>query len=818
MKTPIAVVCSLAVLAGFAIIANPTSASAAASASSVPVDLAAPEQFIDGDGQPLTITSDSGQESNTRIVRGTTSDGTPFETTLYSGLPVASSDDKDAPLTGSVSVQTIVASTPSGISVAWAAQEDATAFDLELNGVSQGSSAQGNYQVGDLQPGTSYSLTLTATSPAKEINEHRFDTDTWYANEKAKLEADAGLAPAPSSSPTVEPEPGEPSSSTTEAPTTALAPAYTSTQTLSVKTQDALQVNAKSRKLAAPGSTIVDSTDLRYRTFIPWQTIADGGDDLDNNIAGLCIYGYELQETKNIDEAEQNAANETFAGDDRTFQQPTAQDDHPFRTEVAVNIDWQDTAVDVASEPGYTRVVNKQTGEERAVRRANMDGVKWADSGVNLGYVRVDVNHIANDPFCPALFSIGAISWRMTTDFYDSGLVRATGWQFTMPSHEAWVTWNGATNWTPILKSNATHLVCLLEGTGEYYFGALDDEPSATPTACIQRISTQTNRSTDKWADVNGSFGITKAGWVWGTGSAALLAPYGGGDNQCTVQDFVSPFILSGLKSPKLLSTYGSGAIVDEGNLYEWGGQYYSWQDDPNGYPVSDALTIDGWYGTMYDVNAAGDIVAKGQNPDYVNRSYSKDPYYFDDWTAFTSGQSFKAVSAYQGLVVALGTDGKVWHRVNDDSWDGLPDGHYHHYRWEPYDTGSVTFDSLSTGSRTWALSGDTLWSFTDYDSPTEEVTLSDPHDLKVALSGISVQDGRDLLVWDAGVHWADASVNTIEAPTLYGSWANSRDYIASTGDWYTYDPDTGSFTNLGTPPVKNVSVDEARTICWINE
>ncbi|WP_146244963.1 hypothetical protein [Curtobacterium sp. MCBD17_028] len=838
------------------LVAGSLSATTAAHADdlhpAVKVDIDHPGTFVDTDGNPLTVSSDSGSTDDARVVTGTTVGGDPFDETIYSGLDVTESGTP--PTSGDKSVQTIVAATPTTVSVAWKAQADADQFQLLVDGDSLGTQPTGSFVATGLTPGTSYALQMIATSPSKETQATVFDLDKWKADLNQALDADAadnGSSPSPSDTPAPTPAPTDtatpaptdtptpaPTDTATPAPTDtptpapaddfdstttgATAPAFSTTQNLSVKTPAApVTQSLRARRLAATAAVpaTVASTAVNYRTFIPWTTIADGGDASDQTIADGCIAEYnvlDLHEAPLV--ALASAAAETFKGDGRGFQQPAASDDHPYRTEAVVNVDWNDQTVDTGADTGYTRILSTDDGSVLAQRQAPITGITFAkDTDFSNGYARVLINHVANDPFCPHLKEVGSITYKAALDMYATGLTRISGWQFTMPSHEAWVSWNGATTWTNLFHSTATHLYCLLAGIYDLPIVILKgDPPSTNPTVCAQVISAQVNRSTDEWVTVAGQFGLTKSGKLWGSGNASLLGAYANGSSSCTVNDFVNPYKIHGVNDPALHAQQTGYVLNGDGSLITWTNG-----NGPETIPGTwRSFDLDG--STAVGIAGSGDIQVWGRNPDFVNRSYSADPSYIQSPTPISSGINFTQVAIDQGTIIGLDSDGNVWRRVNDP--DNPPnDGHYYHYTWQQYDTGGVKFDQVAqSAGYAWGLTGDTIWSFDDdlWDAADNDASADTTLDGITSLSmdrsigTITAHQGTLMTAWGAPEDLTDGNSGSLAAPDMAGTRVDFLDFVATDGDWYQIDENTGAWVNRGAPPTVSLSPEDASYTC----
>ncbi len=907
MPVTIAVV---TVIASALALCTPTAASAAqADATAVQVDVRDPEAFVDTNGADLIISEDSGTVSKTRVVTGHTADQVPFTETLYYGSEITSAeekpggdnddDDDDGDAASdpdpAISVQTIVATTPSTLSISWKAQSDAGQFELFVDGDTQGVQDTSSYVVTGLTPDTAYALRTTATTPSHTVEAQPFDPEAWTDAINAETEAEAAEPTAepteeptaepteeptaeptedptaeptedptaeptedptaePTEDPTAEPteeptaEPtAEPTEEPTEEPTAepgaaqAQSPEFSTSQTLSVRTPAAPATSSarklnKAARAAAP--TAVSATDFNYRTFIPWSTIGDGGDWSDQLIQHACIAQSNVR--RHADESAADAAHETFLGDNRSFQQPSVDDDHPYRTQTTVHVDWGEGHVLTDKDAGYTRILDESTGEVVATRQAATDHITFkVNSAFDEGYTHVNIKHIANDPFCPAVKQFGSISYHAYVDFYVTGLVRVAGWQYTMPSHEAWVRWNGTANWSNLFHSTATHLYCLVAGGGEVPVVIVrGGNPSEHPTWCAQPLKASVNRSTDRWADVSGSLGVTQAGKVWGSGDTSVLDGYGGFG--CTVNQLVNPFRVKGLHNPKIIGADRTEYLyTDDGDLYSWGG---SW--GLNGHDPADDASADGpqlisgkWRdfdvaggSTAIGVTEGGNIAVWGRNPDYSYSGYPEDPRYFDVPTAISSGIDFVQAAGFNWDIIGLDSDGNIWHRVDD--FDADYDGHAHHYTWVQYDVDGKKFDEIAQGnSRGWALRGDgEIYSFRDSSSdsdavPTYNTTIEGAHGLQSTGWTISAYDGDNIATWDGYGELTADSYQSFAGPGVPGKFATTSDFIAGDGDWYffqeAYNPVTdaweGNWNDIGLPPTNSLGPDEVTLSCQVN-
>jgi hypothetical protein len=833
----------------------------------VKADISAPEEFLDTSGQPLTVASDTGQETDVRTLTGSLSDGTPFSEQIYYGmrqnLQVGDTEapaSEDSPVTG-LEAQTIVARTATTISASWRSDGDGSTFEMFLDDTSLGQQDSPTFTVRGLSPSTVYSLRLNSTTPASETEVQTFDEAAFQAKVDAKLQELQGSPTGePSTDPTAEPtgepstdptaEPtGEPSTDPTAEPTgepstdptaepstpaTAVRPARTATSTLSIETLPSASA-LKARVLVAGGGTSsVDSTDFTYRTFIPWRTISEGGGASDQTVQKACLAL--ASATYQIPGAVSDTLHMTFLGDNRSFQQPQESDDHPFRTQTRIHVNWDESTSSTDKEPGYTRVLDENTGEVVAEKRADMGNVKFSRWGdLDKGYVRYNILHVANDPFCPHASVFGSITYNVNVDLYSTGLVKIYGWQYTMPSHEAWVRWNHSTTWNNLFTSNATHLYCLIGGG----FVEPTGDPSQEPTVCSQPVEAHVNRSLDRWTSVVGGptglrAGLTKTGRIWMTGYGSFVHPYALGDSSCRVNELVSPYRDREESPGKLTVAYGTGLLLGaNGALKSWGDGLVGGQP---GMIQGDSLaTVDGTYrdvvtvrDTAWAVNSDGNIATWGFNTDYEKAGWDAEnglAMYNETPTVVSSGHDFEQVVATAYSLTALDSDGHVWQR-QDANGQGTTYS-VPAWSWVRIDGGHTFTSIASSWPGVWALDSDgALW-LTDnlnYGTEFHEIPGTSGYvKLEPSDMGPMVTVGSDGSSDSWAEGWASgADAQAVTTPDTSGDVLDYYTFLASNGDLYArsteFDPDTGeakeSWIDVGVPPTKVRTPEEVSYTC----
>jgi hypothetical protein len=317
-----------------------------------------------------------------------------------------------------------------------------------------------------------------------------------------------------------------------QAPATTIgdASSYLSVHTLQLLPagESASVLKSKMKKLAATSAsgTSVESTEFQYRTFIPYDTLADSPYPGDQAIVYACLAAFHGG----------YSGDDTFIGDDRGFEAPNPDPSiRNYRTMMDYKVDWNNDTVTHNVQVGDTDVVNKQTGEIVETKHAGTGGMNFASPTLSANFASVEFNHVANDPYCPSLFKAGAISYDVNVSFYRSGLITVYGQRFTMPSHEGWVRWNDEATWTNVFEQSASQLGCLIGGS-------LSTWPFPNP--CVQNIAARLNRTTDGWSEFDGMWGATTSGKIWGSGVTTRLAPHGGGSSTC--------FALSIVEAPSL--------------------------------------------------------------------------------------------------------------------------------------------------------------------------------------------------------------------------------------------------------------------------
>ncbi|HEY4213051.1 MAG TPA: hypothetical protein VGM84_16345 [Steroidobacteraceae bacterium] len=206
------------------------------------------------------------------------------------------------------------------------------------------------------------------------------------------------------------------------------------------------------------------STEFNYRTFLPYSDLSVDPVSSDRLIVKACIAGAYAESVAGGHPYE-HPNRLTFIGDGRTFQQPTiGQED--FRTMMDVTEDWTGNTNPVLSNDVGTTEIVDPTDDDSVVdsRRASTSGMTLSGVTKSSNFVGFDLNHVANDPFCPSVNAVGAITYAVHVSMYRSGLVVVQGKRATMPAHEGWVRWNGGDTWTNMFRLDGTALVCLIAG------------------------------------------------------------------------------------------------------------------------------------------------------------------------------------------------------------------------------------------------------------------------------------------------------------------------------------------------------------------
>jgi hypothetical protein len=495
----------------------------------------------------------------------------------------------------------------------------------------------------------------------------------------------------------------------------------------------------------------VHSTEFNYRTFIPYDTLNDSPHLSDLAIADACIQLWAAANDPSL-LLPTKLPFLTFAGDNRTSQQPSDATD--FRTMMDVKVNWDNGSFSHNKLPGFTRLVNDETGEVVETKQANTDNLTFDDPVQNSNYFSVWMDHVANDPFCPSAYVIGSITYAVHLQIYRSGLTVVRGLRSTMPEHEGWVRWNNETQWSRVFDLKATELACLVAAgaaeAGNGVFGV-----PITPSYCLGAIHASSDISKDSWSGVGTNDQSTLA-WStsgdlfgWGRSDHGVLQPYA--DTNCAIND---PELVPGVDSgPTSWSEivghwndfhykyadagdFNATNISKSGLASTWGQTFGAYdyltqqsygvnnlgRTDPGDYSpgkVSDSLQFtdvaQAWEET-FAVGSDGQIYAWGQGLDDYDPDSGTDNYLFNYATPSAipkSGVTFKKVVTTAGAALALDSDGHMW-GLGSTFWAPSSTNSFDS-AWTEIDAPNATFTSiaLQQSGAAYALDSDgNLWSW----------------------------------------------------------------------------------------------------------
>lgn len=531
----------------------------------IDVELATLADIRDSTGDPVTVSSDGDNGLGNREITGVTATGDPFRVLVYQGLDP---NDED------VMTETIaVAMTPTTISTSWLAtgsEHSATLAEQTMTSTVPFVAFTG------LGSGRVYPLRLESLLPSEiETTAHFQQTAT------------GGLSLVNS------PPPGSP-------PTTATS---STSAVLSVQTL-APGPTASARNAPLSASSVA-TTELNYRTFIPWATIHEGGNDLDRFITETCIdwatqFDVNAGATSPALVTPFSPFELTFRGDNRNFRPPS--DDIDYRTSVNLTMDWSESGADRLQHEvltGYTDVVRSAVPDDVAgTRQASTDGIDvivrslpWWDPDELV----VRIHHDANDPYCPADMTFtgsGAIGYDVTIVANPDGTLQMHGSRATMPAHEVWVRWNDDP-WSPLFLGDASELACLiaypLSLTNTVAMIRLN--MTIDWVECRQRIVESIERTRETWQVMSvvtdgtvidpfrQMVGVTTGGRALSSGFISVANIEQPSNSQCNVVGwYTAPTLNASLTVEHVeVNNYGPAAafyLTDEGHLYSWG-------DDP---------------------------------------------------------------------------------------------------------------------------------------------------------------------------------------------------------------------------------------------
>lgn len=601
------------------------------------LDLDDLSNFADSNAQLVTVDSDE-TDGAERTVVGTTFAGDPVQIKVYSTASTSTDLDALADLTTSPPTQSTgqpdevdeesleptlaTAVTPTTMTFAWKAPLGADEFSVVLNGVAIESGASPEITLRGLAPDTLYDVQL--------LSDHT---------------------------------PSDPPASDQDIP-------VSSTMTLPMRTPAypiSLRGGSVSSLFDDPGA-LVTSTEINYRTFIPYEKLSDSTEFGDAEIVETCIgldWFDKIPDTTGYDF--------TFLGDNRGFAPPPASG-KDYRTMMDYRVDWVNQTDSYLPDTGITTVYNTDLDQVWETDQAPTTNMVFGFRAISPTYATVTFDHIANDPFCPSgamfggspgwnpVYDFGAITYIAKFDMFRSGLVIVTGIRAAMPAHEAYVRWNDQSSWSGLFAMDPVGLRCLAI------------TPLLTYPVCADTIGASISRSQERWKDISfdeATIGTTTAGRTWATGSNSgwIMSPFTE-DTGCTVETFVPvPPEYSGY-SRKTVAAMASEShatlLNNDGIIYTWGLPLWSGAnlghagEEPA--PVSTTQFIDFDVSedglTTFAISTSGDLYTWGLRiKDWSTPSadYNYTP------TVVATGFDLVKVQIDSGTVIALDEDGKLW-------------------------------------------------------------------------------------------------------------------------------------------------------------
>jgi hypothetical protein len=479
------------------------------------------------------------------------------------------------------------------------------------------------------------------------------------------------------------------------------------------------RAHAKAMKQVATEATDVSdvrSTEFQYRTFIPYYTTDDSPFPADQLFAKAC----ELYNGYNP------AGPYTFAGDNRSFQQPDADPSvHDYRTMMDWKVDWDHNDSSHDKQVGETKLLDTSTGEVLKSGHADTARMTFDSPVQNSDFAAVKFNHVAHDPLCPSLGTAGTVAYDVDVSFYRSGMVTVYGQRFTAPAHEGWVRWNGEANWTNVFEAKTASLACLAGGALPVLFNP-----------CVENIASRVNRTTDSWKSFDGSWGTTAAGKIWGTGNTSRLAPHGDGSSTCYASGIVrAPSLPNGARVTRLQITdlalpnrtdQWATALGSDGHIYTWGnGQAKELGRTPSASDEIIPTAVDSRTYVDFSVNGQntfavtddGDVYTWGSQFPDPHTSTSPAPIVTPTLSLASENIQHVAVGSYDA--VALNASGHLYQFGQSAPSDDNP---YGYQPWHSVPVAGKTFSdiaanggeidddyALDTGGHLWAWNGNTV-------------------------------------------------------------------------------------------------------------
>jgi hypothetical protein len=432
--------------------------------ASLILDINALDRIADTSGELVKIISDERNEA-IRTIEGTLASGIPFKVSVYyavqgtgprladlMNLKRAALDPK-APAPHDVLLEpgtpvdlapyVAIGSTSTSIAASWNPRQAGESYALVMGAekVSTSKVPSGLF-LGGLESGTEYSVSLNAIGV--EVN----------------------------------PETGEESSTATG-------------MTVATLRDQSDRSSGASLDLFAPGD--IETTEVNYRTFIPYYVLNDSPNWTDQPIEDTCLWfnGYD-------------PADYSFGGDARSFRAPSSSID--YRTKMSDVYDWDtEQFLPGVNGVGDSTVVELSSNTIVDTDNAATTNMNYYEIAETSTYAELHLSHVANDPFCISLGLpggdpyFGSIDYLAEFNLYSDGLVMATSFLAAMPSHEAYAQSNDSGRWKKLLTTDAVGLGCLatagflIPGCQRLVSGSVDSEP------CVSAAQPVNSTLTDLW-------------------------------------------------------------------------------------------------------------------------------------------------------------------------------------------------------------------------------------------------------------------------------------------------------------------------------
>ena len=567
---------------------------------------------------------------------------------------------------------------------------------------------------------------------------------------------------------------------------------------------------AASRSIAVAAASVspsVSSTEVNYRTFLPYGDLARDPNPADQGIVSACL-ALAFADPNSPGHG-QNPLDYTFIGDGRGFKPPTGAD-FSYRTYMDYVVNWNTLHGEGSKSTGFTDIINKNTRDQLDERHAPTSHMTFDHQTHTSGYWHVTFDHVANDPFCPHLGAIGSITYRASISMYRSGLVTITGERFAMPDHEMWVRWNGEALWTNVLALQAKGLACLVLGA------------AAPWPPCRDSLTGSVSRSRIGWSSIRAGFLVTDRGQSWSDPNSGLspILPIG---YLCSAE--FGPIPLPDSVPVKAGAARRQGVrLTTTGSLQTWTGSfpttYLGRPDeiggaDTSGIPTdvdsrtykSIATANNGQ--TTFGLTTGGDIYTFGRD-----FGWSVDGTTYNGVnpspTVSLSGEHIKSFDVNDANAVAVDTAGHLWQMGYYDNSPSL----YGWSGWNELSVPGVTFTQAVASNRSlYALdSNGHLWGW-GYNDPTGSdpdwnwVTTPTQYSGSAAFRTLYSSPVRGWMgILDASgqeYYPGDGEVDVDAAAPIPAVYYDGADLIGTDGTWWTWSSQQHDWIDEGLPPTR---------------